>query len=608
MGSLSKENAMLLDIQYVKKDKTDYLYIIWKNLDTNKKELKIIETPKMDIYFVKPEFRNFNYIKTYELLEHLDKKTVNYKNILFEIAKDNGPEAESYLTSCLKNRDRTGVSSMFLYPYVFGADYDIRVWWRHKWSLELDNNRKKNLSKGFMDIEADIMESEYSAYTNPSQVYDVCPIDLVTVIDGEQKQVYTFSLVGVDYIQKDLSKLSVQQKKKEYRKSQLYKKRIESQNEVLNDVEGMKKLIHDTFDELYPGFEYNLYFYKDERKMLTHLFQLINTIKLDFIGIWNIAYDIPYIIGRMNVLGMNPEEVICPKDFPIKKCWFKKDNINFDVKNKSDWFNCTSYTIFIDQMRNYAAIRKSGSELRSYSLDYIGEKEIADKKMDYSDDGNIKNLSYHNYKKYILYNIKDVLLQYGIENKTNDMDSFYFTSYANITPYESVYKQTLKLRNVQYKSYLSQNFVPGSNPNIFNFKTDDKTQFEGALVGDPTLNDYIGAELYGKITNNIFNYCIDMDMSKFYPSCITANNIEASTLIFKAIIEAHQYDVRGGIIPYHGITDIQLNPNNNDSFDGDIAKEVFDNFQTRNYISTAHKWLNLPSITEVYKKLMEDMV
>ena len=67
-------------------------------------------------------------------------------------------------------------------------------------------------------------------------------------------------------------------------------------------------------------------------------------------------------------------------------------------------------------------------------------------------------------------------------------------------------------------------------------------------------------------------------------------NIDPSTLIFKMIMNSNHYDVRGGKLPFNGITDVQIVSENNDSFSGDIAKEVMDNFQTRDYISTAYKW------------------
>ena len=81
--------------------------------------------------------------------------------------------------------------------------------------------------------------------------------------------------------------------------------------------------------------------------------------------------------------------------------------------------------VFTDQMVNYAAIRKGREELRSTTLNYIGQKELEDEKLDYSEDGNIKTVSYNNYLRYILYNIKDVLLQGGIEQATSDLETYY---------------------------------------------------------------------------------------------------------------------------------------------------------------------------------------
>ena len=109
--------------------------------------------------------------------------------------------------------------------------------------------------------------------------------------------------------------------------------------------------------------------------------------------------------------------------------------------------------------------------------------------------------------------------------------------------------------------------------------------------------------MFGKRTNNIFAFNIDFDMSSFYPSTIFAMNIDPSTLIFKMILDSKQYNVRGGKLPFNGITDIQLVEENSDSFSGDVAKEVMDNFQTRDYVSTAHKWMNLPSVNEVYEEM-----
>ena len=618
---IDKNNSMLIDIQYIKPNRrlkqNDFLYIIWKDLKDGEKHLSIIEEPKMDIYFEKYEYRDHTNNKNYARYDELERRTVKYRDIIYEIASDMGQSGIAKLQNCFSTMNYRGLREFYIYPYVYGADYDIRAWYRYKWMQNYDNDKIKPISKGYMDIEVDTMEA--TGFPDPTY----CPIDLVTIIDGDTKTSYTFALTGVAYKEKNTSRFTKRQIADEADKKLKYDHRLKEQEYYKTHIDEIEKAAHEMFDESYPGFEYEFYFYTSEEKMLCHIFQLINQIKKDFIEIWNIGFDIPYYIDRLKVLGLDPAQVMCHKDFPIKECWFKKDNLNFQIKNKSDYFHLSSYTIFTDQMRNYAAIRKGGSELRSHKLTYIAEKEIGDEKLDYSEDGTIKTLSYNNYLKYILYNIKDVLLQYGIEERTKDLETYYVTSYYNITPYESEFKQTVKLRCTQYQSFAKQGLVPGENINAFlaNYeeqresddyddedenKTSD-TKFEGALVGNPLLINKFGMKLFGKRTNNIFRYTIDFDMSRFYPSCIAAMNIDPSCLVFKMILPSSQYDVRGGKIPYHGITDVQLVEDNDDSFDGDVAKEVMDNFQTRNYLSFGYKWMNLPSVNEMYDIVKEEL-
>ena len=605
---------MLLDVQYVKANRKnntpDYLYMIWKDMDTGEKYMQSIKEPPVEIYFEKPEFRDHLYNKNYAKIDTLDKRVVKSKDIIFAIADDMGDVGKQKLSNCFQTQNYQGLKEFLIYPYVYGADYDVRVWYRYKWMESFDNNRPKILSKGFLDIEVDTLEA--SGFPNPA--FD--PIDLVTLIDITDNTSYTFILVGKEHKQRDLDNMSYDERVRELELRRLYDERHTQEEYYIEHQDELLKKVHEKFDESYPNMDYRFYFYKDERKMLVHLFQLINKLKLDFIGIWNIGFDIPYLIDRMEILGLDPKEVMCHPDFPVKQCYFKKDTINFAVKNKSDFFHLSSYTIFFCQMTLYAAIRKGQSELRSNKLTYIAQREIGDSKLDYSEEGNLKVLGYTNWLMYVLYNIKDVLLQKGIEERTTDVDTYYVTSYQNITPYESEFKQTVKLRNVQYLFYLRNGLVPGENVNGFMYNSDmkesdddddDDVKFEGALVGNPLLIDNFGMKMFGKSTNNIFGFNIDFDMSAFYPSTIFAMNIDPSTLIFKMIMNSNQYDVRGGMLPFNGITDVQLVDENSDSFTGDIAKEVMDNFQTRDYISTAHKWMNLPSVNDVYNEMVKKM-
>jgi hypothetical protein len=210
-----------------------------------------------------------------------------------------------------------------------------------------------------------------------------------------------------------------------------------------------------------------------------------------------------------------------------------------------------------------------------------------------------------------------------IERRTCDLDTYWTSSYENMTAYEDVFKQTVVLRNVQYESFMQQNLVPGNNVNAIyqrmkgkkedsfddspdNDDDDNGVGFEGALVGNPRLIMNFGMEIFGKKTNSVFQYSIDLDMSAFYPNTIEAMNIDPSCLIFKGIVPGNQFDVRGGKLKFNGITDVQMCKDNKDTFGDDVSKEIMDNFQTKNFISFAHKWLNFPSINQVYERLKSD--
>ena len=530
------DRAMLLDMKYVrpnKKEKHDgVLYMVWKDLDTLEKHITTIPNPPMDIYFEKDSYRNHSYITGYQYLDKLNKVTVPYKDVINAIIEDSGESGKLMMKNIHETRNYSAMRNFYLYPYVFGADIDICAQYRYKWMQRYDNDIPKPITKGFMDIEVD---SRWQVgFADPTQ----SPIDLVTFIDATDRVCYTFALVMQQPEFKDRNLLTEKELKFEDFKQSEYDKRNEQQKELMEHQDELKEELHNMFDETYGSFEYKFFFYNDEVKMLYHLFDLINTLKRDFVEIWNIRFDIPYIIERAKVLGIDPKDLFCHKDFPIRELYYKEDRFHYEIKNQTDAFHVTSYTTYICQMRTYASIRKGQSELRSNTLDYIGTKELGDKKLDYGEDGTIKTLSYRNYKKYFIYNIKDVLLQYGIEESTHDLEHIYSTSYQTYTNYDGIFKQTVKLRNVQYVSYLEHGYVPGENRNVNSNhdekdEDDDDPTYEGALVGNPYLNLPVGMMLYGKRVNNLFDYGIDMDMGAFYPNTIIEFNIDQSTLYFK---------------------------------------------------------------------------
>ena len=614
---IPKENSMLCDIQYVRKTSSspDYLYVVWRDLDTNEKKLEVVPEPVMTIYYEKPEYRNHDYVKNYARKEWVTPKVVKYNKLKEEIANEAGGNWKRAYYNCFETKRYRDLDKIQLWPYVFGSDFDIESWYRLQWRLHLENKRIKRVTKGFYDIEVDGIEINVIPEDGSR------PINAVTFIDGGTKTCYTFLYLFTP-IPEHRDRFNPNPDiANDNERQALYEGMWAQQQDLLDNMDGFIQEIHENFDELYPGFEYKIYTYTDEKKMLVHLFQLINQLKLDIVGSWTI-YDMDYIIKRLQCLGMNAVDVICPSDFPTKQVKVVKDTRNFGFKNKLDYCVVTSYTKFVDQAGVYAGIRKAESELRSIKLNYIAKKELKDEKYDYTELGDIKTIAYKNYKMFILYNIKDVLLQYGIEYRVKDFDYIYTMSYLNAVPYHRVFHRIINIRNQSYLSYWKQGLIPGNNKNKFNEEDryyeeesedddDDDDKIAGALVADPAYNDYVGRPLYGHPTNNIFRYVIDEDMTAFYPSINMAGNLHECTLIFKVILPPSEYrltkeqkkDTQNLYAEYKGITDEFLVIDENDKLVEDISKEVFDNFLTRNYLSFGYKWLNMPDINEVYEYL-----
>ena len=626
-----KETAMLVDIQYAPSKKQDglpdMLYTIWRDVETDEKFINIEENPKMPVYIEKPEYRDHSNNQDYKEREKCNKYYVPYNNIPFFIANNSGPKGKQLLNNIMTTRNYRDLNLFYTYPYIFGADYDIRAYRRFEWRKNVGDDVPLKIHKAFMDIEVNGFENP--GFPNPN----TDPVDLITLIDAYTRNVYTFAYMHQPYQlepvprkPQNFDSLNRQSKavimdaiETATERNTLRSHRWEQEDQLINEPEVLNKAIHDEFDEKYPNMEYHQFYFFNELEMIRALFDLVHEISPDFLDIWNIGFDMPYLIDRIKALGGDPVEIICDPEFPNKVLRWHKDTYHFDIENKNDWLECTSKTVYRDQMEDYGAVRKGQGTLRSFKLDYIANRELGDSKYLYEDNGTIKTIGYRNYLKYFVYNIKDVLLQFGIDEVTEDIDTIYHNCYSNITPYEACFKQTEVLRNVQYRTYDAQGIIPGCNVNKIRVNIDRrkhpekydkkrKPNYEGALVGDPNLIHKFGMRIGTKAkTNRRFRISVDMDMKAFYPSTNIACNISGPTLVGKIILDSNQYDTSPNhmyedLIPMRGYTH-HPGFEKKKRFAGDVSNECIDNFQTGNVLAFGRKWLNLPSVTQMAQRI-----
>ncbi len=141
--------------------------------------------------------------------------------------------------------------------------------------------------------------------------------------------------------------------------------------------------------------------YPDEKSLLEAFIRYIRDTNPDIISGWNVLeFDIPYIVQRINTLGLNAVDL---------------SRLPGQTER-----NAIRGRVIFDLLEAYRKVQTSQKE--SYRLDAIAEEELGEGKVRYT--GTVYSLYKHDPVRLIEYNYKDVELCVGIDAK-NSIIRFY---------------------------------------------------------------------------------------------------------------------------------------------------------------------------------------
>lgn len=612
------KNPTLLNVTYVRQSRDENgnklperFEVIYKTEDgaVHKSD----EPPEADIYFVKPEFRDFEYNKPQERIERMDKVRVPISEIRFRIAKEMGEPGREFVARCRDSGQFRDLDKLYRWPYAFGCDFQPEYYFMKNWYEKYELKNVK-LTKAFIDIETDLMDYTLDMENIPNTAYS--PVNLITLIFEETKEAFTFIL-------KPYKPKREGRTEEEYKQRYaMYEKQLKDHEYLLAHKDEFIKDLHDSFDPTYGYLDYHLECFDREIDLIAAAFRILNERKPNFCLIWNMRFDIQYLYYRIIALGYDPKSIMCHSDFKTKKCYFKVDRSTFQLEKQFDYFYCSSYTQFICQMRLYASIRKSQHTLRSVSLNAIGDRELRDRKVEYPAASNIVRFPYVNWMLFIKYNIKDVLLQLGIERKTKDVMTYYTRSHSNMTPYNKIFKETHLLRNVREMYFEKDGWVQGNNLNIIgkdedleekkfygtldNNDDEGGASFKGAIMADPIWNAPIGMVVLGQRTNNLHENAMDYDMGAFYPSIKIASNMDPGTLVYKASFINDEFMC--GEMTNHSLNTTYVEKDKNGKVRRiDFTGEAVNTYVGRNILTMGYNYFNMPSVTSFAEAVIKEL-
>jgi DNA polymerase elongation subunit (family B) len=541
------------------------------DVETNESELHILPNPCIDFYvaLVPQPFQKINIDKN--LVRRIP---VPYKNRNKEMA------AALNLVNEYYNSWKNGSNWLFMdklkqNPNLYAADTDIEDFYKTQMILKYGYVLSPSYKKGYADIEVDI--SNYSEDFAHADIAP-CPIYLITYIDRTLKKVFCFIL---------------------------FDERVK--NDIIDIVNNPDKFIHENLDEtiLKENFNYEFLVYKTELELIKGFFTVIHECKPDFVGFWNMPFDMPTIINRMRRLGCNEEDIanICchsevPPHFRYVKYVEDPKRAGYNTRRSTeeeeteeknddkgkpppsrlfDWVEIPGYTQFFDQLATFSLIRKRFL-LKSYELDVIGKKYGGIGKLSLRDLGySIRDVNIKNFKVCLAYNINDSYVQYAIEERQRDINQMVASSFN--TRLSKSFSNSIVIKNYLMLDLYKEGQIMGNA-----IKFDFKEEFEGALVCRPELLENLGIDIMGK-PSYVFENAIDLDATSLYPSIIITHNI------FKSALFGHIVNVdKPGF--------------------GSLGKGdgLFEDLQTidQSIFEVAEAYLGLPSIHSILKGIEQE--
>ena len=441
-----------------------------KNIETNESKIVTIENPECSVYITKPQFRSNTIKRECELKSHCDCYRTLYRNIpltIFNALNNRNINRPAY--GYIRPKDQ--LSS----PYVYGADIDYGTQLKFAYNKRNGGNSPRSYNVGHLDIETDVNGTEQ--------------IILITFMNGDGN---TYVAILREFYTNDVP-VRPGETKEEIRANQdkVINQRLKEVDDLWAKTERdfrsrLTEKVQEKYDKSDP-IKLHIKVCDTEEEVIRWTFQQIHNCKPDFITIWNIAFDIPYILDRCKFRGIEPTDIFCHPDVPKKwrMCRFKLDKGKKDshITDLWHWLYCTDYTTWIDGMCLYGRLRKAKGRDASYKLNDIGEKEIGAGKLEFGEGLGHHEMQQYHQVEYTVYNVVDVLILRVMELINSDIFNMVMLSGDSLM--DEFHHQSIQLKNSFYVYLVGIGMIPGSMGNTLDQEWDFILHNKGGAVLNP---------------------------------------------------------------------------------------------------------------------------
>ncbi len=338
-------------------------------------------------------------------------------------------------------------------------------------------------------------------------------------------------------------------------------------------------------------------------QVVIELFKRAHKWQMDFLGFWNMSFDIVRILETLEKANIDPRHVFCDPSLPDAYRYFHW-KLDLPQKMKSDgtvhskhvadlWHAVTAPASFycVDQMCLFKRLRVGKKQRNSYSLDAILKEELNITKLKFNKADHLSGLDYHiemqsRYPiEYIIYNIFDCISVELLDEHTGDVAKG-LRATTDISEIKKLNSNPKRLSDVTYFILKNEGKVIGSVPSTMVEPLDDLTfNKNGWIITLPAeLQQGTGRNLiqeYPALETNVITHSFDIDIDGAYPTFEILLNISK---------DCSKYEV----YEIEGLTEKE-------------ARAVGINLSApqTNSIEIARKVYGFPSLDELYEEFMK---
>jgi DNA polymerase elongation subunit (family B) len=245
----------------------------------------------------------------------------------------------------------------------------------------------------------------------------------------------------------------------------------------------------------------------DEEDLLRKFILSYERLDPDILTGWNIEFfDVPYLFRRITrVLGDSWAKRLSPWGICM-------DRYTYDSHgNKSLTIDVVGLAV-LDYLALYKKFTLSVRE--SYKLDFIGELELGEKKLDYSEYGSLHEFYVNDFQRFTEYNIRDTELIDMLEDKLKYIDL------AISIAYDAKINFVDALTSVRMWDVIIHNYLMNKKIVVPQKKTSQYfNKISGGYVKDPVPGAY--------------DWVVSFDLNSLYPHLISGYNISPEKFVEK---------------------------------------------------------------------------